>query len=404
MRAQSALFRRIDQCSVDYAAAEVLEVLRVWCAAHALDHADEDNVVGGVDPEPGTCGPVPEEGAFTLGQVCCWRVEDDGAVVSVTEAGAHTLRADAELAGEQMGREVVGAHEVDDGRREDAVSVELAVVGKHFSEAEVVFRGGDHASATGGQSGLAGEVAAVDVLIALRGEGAVGLDVVDRGEARPLVLRNVEACVFHAEGLEDFVAIELGKSFAGELFDDVALDVHGDGVNPLGAGLIEERELREFGDELVEVGGLKEVGVADHLVDGRVAEEAVGEAGGVGHELGHGGRVDGIFKDDFAGGVGAGVDLEVGELGDEFGDGVGWEPLALFVELHHGDGSDDLGHGVVAEDGGLGHGDFVLDVLPAVGAVVDDLAVAGEDGDDAGDLVVLDCVLHEGVEARDAVG
>ncbi len=102
-------------------------------------------------------------------------------------------------------------------------------------------------------------------------------------------------------------------------------------------------------------------------------------------------------------GVGACVDLEVGELGDVFGDGVRGEPLAFFVELHHGDAGDGLGHGVVAEDGGFGHGDFLFDVLPAVGAVVDDFAVAREDGDDAGDLMIFDSVLHEGVKAGDSV-
>jgi hypothetical protein len=43
-------------------------------------------------------------------------------------------------------------------------------------------------------------------------------------------------------------------------------------------------------------------------------------------------------------------------------------------------------------------------VALAVGAVVDDFAVAGEDGDDAGDLLLVDGLLHEGVQALEALG
>ena len=57
-------------------------------AGHALDHADEDDVVRGVDPEPGAGGAVPEEGAFAVGQIGFRGIEDYGAVVSVAEAGA----------------------------------------------------------------------------------------------------------------------------------------------------------------------------------------------------------------------------------------------------------------------------------------------------------------------------
>ena len=144
--------------------------------------------------------------------------------------------------------------------------------------------------------------------------------------------------------------------------------------------------------------------VAVHLVDRRVAEETVGEAGGVAHQLAHGGRVVGIGENHLAVGVDALVDLEVGELGDEFGDGVGGEPLALLVEDHHGDPGDRLGHGVVAENHVLGHGRRAGQVALAVGAVVDDLAVAGEDGDDAGDLLLVDGLLHKGVETLQALG
>ena len=65
-----------------------------------------------------------------------------------------------------------------------------------------------------------------------------------------------------------------------------------------------------------------------HRVDDGGAA-AIGEAGGVGHELAHGGRVIGIDEDHLAVGIDAVEDLEVRELGDVFGDGIGGEPLAL---------------------------------------------------------------------------
>lgn len=72
-------------------------------AGHALDHSDKYDVVGGVDPEPGAGGSIPKERAFSVGQVGLGRIEDDGAVESVAEAGAHDVLADAELAGEDLG-------------------------------------------------------------------------------------------------------------------------------------------------------------------------------------------------------------------------------------------------------------------------------------------------------------
>jgi hypothetical protein len=42
-------------------------------------------------------------------------------------------------------------------------------------------------------------------------------------------------------------------------------------------------------------------------------------------------------------------------------------------------------------------------VALAIGAIVDDLAVAGENGYDAGNLPLVDGLLHEGVEMLEAL-
>ena len=98
------------------------------------------------------------------------------------------------------------------------------------------------------------------------------------------------------------------------------------------------------------------------------------------------------------------IDLEVRKLRNVFGDGIGGQPLALLVENHHGHAGDGLGHGEVAEDGVFRHGRAAGQVAHAVGAVVHHFAVARKDGDDAGDLLLIDGLLHEGVQALEALG
>ena len=71
------------------------------------------------------------------------------------------------------------------------------------------------------------------------------------------------------------------------------------------------------------------------------------------------------------------------------------EPFALLIEDHHGDAGEGLGHGIGAEDGVLGHGYALFHVALAVGAVLDDLAVTGQDGDGSGEFLLVDLVLDE---------
>ena len=97
------------------------------------------------------------------------------------------------------------------------------------------------------------------------------------------------------------VAHEVGKRLAGNLLNDVALDVHGEAVAPFGAGLVVERDLREAVDHLLEGGGVPDIQFLVQIVDRAVAI-AVAETGGVGHQLVHGGRVVGLDDEDhFAG-------------------------------------------------------------------------------------------------------
>jgi hypothetical protein len=108
----------------------------------------------------------------------------------------------------------------------------------------------------------------------------------------------------------------------------------------------------------------------------------------------HGGRMIRIREDEASAGIHAFVDFQVRELRNVFRDRVRGQPLTLLVKNHHGNAGDRLGHRKVAEDHVLCHGCVGGKIARTVGLVVDDFAVAGEDGDDAGYLLLIDALLH----------
>ena len=62
------LLCRIDERLIDDVVAVVFERV-VGRTGHALDHADEHDVVGRIDPEPCSGGAIPEECALAVGEV-----------------------------------------------------------------------------------------------------------------------------------------------------------------------------------------------------------------------------------------------------------------------------------------------------------------------------------------------
>jgi hypothetical protein len=123
----------------------------------------------------------------------------------------------------------------------------------------------------------------------------------------------------------------------------------------------------------------------------------------VGHQLVHGGRVDGIFGDHLAVGVDAFENLQVRELGNVVCDGILGAPFALLVEDHHGDAGDDLGHGEDAEDRVGGHRRAAGEISLAVGFEVDELSVAHDERDGAGHgFLLVDFLLNGGVKTLEA--
>ena len=113
------------------------------------------------------------------------------------------------------------------------------------------------------------------------------------------------------------------------------------------------------------------------------------------------GREAGVVREALADGD---VLLAVGsELGNVMRDGIVDADLALLVELHHGGGGDEiLGERGHVEDGVLGHR-FTRGHERAltVGAMEDDMAIVADDDDRAGNLVMRDGVVDQGVDGRE---
>ena len=98
------------------------------------------------------------------------------------------MLADAELAGEQRGRQMVGGHELDGGGCKDANAVQFTVVGQHLRKAVVVVDGGGKRAATLGIGGLGGVVEGDSVGRGFGDKLAIGFVIAD-GKAGALVGR-----------------------------------------------------------------------------------------------------------------------------------------------------------------------------------------------------------------------
>ncbi len=145
------------------------------------------------------------------------------------------------------------------------------------------------------------------------------------------------------------------------------------------------------------------VGISIRLIDRRVAEDAIAEAGRVPQQItnrdgaGSGRLLDGHLARLSVDRVR--LDLHLCELGQELGDGVVEEEVPFFQEHHDRDGRDGLGHRVDAEDGIVGHRltGFAVPVAPRLN--VGDLASPRDECDSSGGFLSIDVPLDVGVDA-----
>ena len=355
-----------------------------------LDHPHEGEVGRRVDPEPRAGRPAPAVGAVGVGFAGRRGVGDH--LEPEAEAPAQGARA------HRLGQQVVRAHHLDRPRRQQPGAAELAAVQQHLHEPQVVSRRGVEPAAPGRPGRRQGAHFVVGEL-----QPAVVRRLVNPGGAVDLSRRHEEPGVDHAEGLEDALEQELVERLPRQLLDQIALHVDGDAVVPFGARLRPQGQLRELVDHVLE----RRIRVEDALFpvrarDGVVVETVV-EPARMGQQLAHGHRPRRRFVHGRAVGVLAGVDPQVGELGDEVGHGVVDLPLALFVEHHQGRRRHRLGHRVDEEDGIGGHRRPRLDVLHPDAVDEGDLAVPREHRHDARQLALVDHPLHPGVEPFEAL-
>ena len=109
---------------------------------------------------------------------------------------------------------------------------------------------------------------------------------VHRGQAAPLLGRDAEGRVGHAQRLEQALAQEIAERSAGDDLDHPGGDVDADAVAPARPRLEGERKAREIVDRRLQRAlGVEQLGRVVHLADGRILDEMVGETAHMGHQV-----------------------------------------------------------------------------------------------------------------------
>ena len=299
---------------------------------------------------------------------------------------------------QQLVPQAVRAHDAHRFRAQDADAVEFAFVYQHLQETRVVVGRRDQSAAAGFEPVRIVVRGPVGARGTLHERAALLVPVMHFGEARAVLLPHVETGVVHAQGEEHALFEKFAEAHAGKFLHDIALDVDGDGIEPLFAGLVEQRNVGDAVDQLVEVAGGEHLGLPERVVYRILAAEAVAEAGGVVEQFAHGGLARGLGQFDVALLVVAHQELEIGEFGHVFADGIVELPQAFLVQHHQRHAGDGLGHGIDAEEAVLVHRRIVVDAGEAGVVESRDLAVAHEQPDHAGDILVGDDLAHGGVE------
>ena len=231
-----------------------------------LDHADKDEVFGGVDPEPGAGGAAPV--VLALGNAVGFhRVLHHGEVEAEALTGGEL--------GNALGH-LVAVHQLHRRGGQQAHAVQFAAIEQHLAEAGVVHGGGDQPAASGEEIHRRQVVAVAQRLIAGQHEGAVLPVNIDLGEAVRLFRRHPEAGVVHAQGIEYPLLKERIKRLAGKDFHQIALHVHRHAVVPDGAGLLAQGDGGEVFDHVAQGGvRVQDFGLPVELVHRGFGEDAV---------------------------------------------------------------------------------------------------------------------------------
>ena len=210
--------------------------------------------------------------------------------------------------------------------------------------------------------------------------------------------RRVEGGVDHAERPQHALGDELAEALARHDLQHAAEHVGRQAVFPRFARLTQQRQRGEpvdlLGRRLRQV---DDVGLGDEPVHRRAAGEAVGQPGGVAHQVVDRDRP--LGGDELERAVAFDADLHRGEGGQVFGDRVGKQQPSFFDQGHRGDADDRLGHRIDAEDRVVRHR-RAAGPQRAEPLGIGDAAVARDQRRDAGGAAGGDFALHRLAEAR----
>ena len=82
----------------------------------------------------------------------------------------------------------------------------------------------------------------------------LAVPVMNLGKAANVFGLHEEARVVHGQRLEDFLLEEVAEALARQTLHDIALNIDRDRIRPAFARLEKQRNVRDFGDQVVEIG------------------------------------------------------------------------------------------------------------------------------------------------------
>src|SRR5258708_30011717 len=92
-----SLLRRIEQRLIRQSARQILNIGCSWGDQPALHDADENNIVGRIDPTPRSGDAIPQEGPLAGRAAEFQRVLEYGEIIAKAQARLHLIQADAKL-------------------------------------------------------------------------------------------------------------------------------------------------------------------------------------------------------------------------------------------------------------------------------------------------------------------
>ena len=219
---------------------------------------------------------------------------------------------------------------------------------------------------------------------------------VDIGEAVALVFRDGEVGIGHPQRFEDVAGDELHIVLAGDDLDDAPENGDADvAVDPLRARLIFQVLAGVRGHRVLQgqAQGPFIVGdVADRVrLEARSMVHQLPDSGWVFRRMGRNGAVGQLL-----------IDGDVFKLGQVVVDGSAQIELALLDQHHRRDAGKVFGHGHDLEDCVFAHRLVVFDIGETDSVKGDDLAVAGDEVDCAGDHPLIDQLLQTRSESAEA--